>query len=216
LTTTLTGTTSPAVTDLGGTVFGVALRLAGQRVSFTSPGPSPAVVGGSYRPRASASSKLPVGFSIDPASAKDACSLTASGMLKFTGAGACVLDATQAGSSYWAAAAVKRNFQVLGGKPVAEAATYSTPLGHALRVAAGKGILAKDTVNGSTIASHTSPVHGTLTLLGNGAFTYVPRPSFSGTDHFSYTLRNSLGRSTATIRVEVGLITRRSAQEMRR
>jgi hypothetical protein len=216
LTTTLTGATNPAVTDLGGTVFGVALGLAGQRVSFTSPGPSPAVVGGSYRPLASASSKLPVGFSIDSASAKDSCSLTASGMLKFTGAGGCVLDATQGGSSYWAAAAVKRDFDVLAGKPVAEATTYSTPAGQALRVAARKGILAKDNVNGSTIASHTSPVHGTLTLLGNGAFTYVPRPSFSGTDRFSYTLRNSLGRSTATIRIEVGPIRGPSAQEVSR
>jgi hypothetical protein len=203
LTTTLTGTTSPAITDLGGTVFGVALHLAAQRVTFTSSGPGPAVVGGTYRPRASASSRLPVGFSIDAASAKEACSLTASGTLKFTGAGACVLDATQAGSSYWAAASVKRNFDVLSGKPVAEATTYSTPAGKPLRVVARKGILAKDSVNGSTIVSHTSPAHGTLTLLGNGAFTYVPRPSFSGTDRFSYTLRNSLGRSTATIRIEV-------------
>ena len=127
-----------------------------------------------------------------------------------------MLDATQGGSSYWAAAAVKRDFDVLAGKPVAEATTYSTPVGRALRVAARKGILAKDNVNGSTIASHTSPVHGTLTLLGNGAFTYVPRPSFSGTDRFSYTLRNSLGRSTATIRIEVGPIRGGSAEEVRR
>ena len=68
---------------------------------------------------------------------------------------------------------------------------------------ARNGLLGKDTVNGATISSHTAPAHGTLTLLGSGAFTYVPRPSFSGTDHFTYTLRNSLGRSTATVSIAV-------------
>ncbi len=64
-------------------------------------------------------------------------------------------------------------------------------------------MLAKDRVNGATISAHTAPTHGTLTLLGTGAFTYVPRPSFSGTDHFTYTLRNSVGRSTATVSIQV-------------
>ena len=65
-------------------------------------------------------------------------------------------------------------------------------------------MLAKDRVNGATISLHTAPTHGSgPTLLGTGAFTYVPRPSFSGTDHFTYTLRNSLGRSTATVSIQV-------------
>ncbi len=207
LTATITGTTSPAVTDLGGTVFAVALRLAAQRVSFTTAGPSRAVAGDSYKPLAVASSKLPVAYSIDPSSAKGACLVTSDGTVRFTGPGLCALDATQAGNSHWAAASVKRDFTVLAGRPVAQDASYSTGMGRALRVAARKGILAKDSVNDATISSHTAPAHGTLVLLGNGAFTYVPRPSFSGTDHFTYTLRNSLGRSSATISIEVGHLT---------
>ena len=203
LTAAITGTTTPPVTELGGTVFAVALHLASQHVSFTSPGPAPAVVGATYRPEAAASSHLAVTFSIDPSSAKGVCTLAASGTLKFTGAGTCVLDATQSGNSHWAASVDKHDIVVLAGKPVAQAATYSTSTGRALKVTARNGLLGKDIVNDATISSHTAPAHGTLTLLGSGAFTYVPRPSFSGTDHFTYTLRNSLGRSTATVSIAV-------------
>jgi Bacterial Ig domain len=216
LTATITGRTSPAATDLGGTVFGVALRLATQRVRFTTAGPSRAVAGDSYRPVAVATSKLPVAYSIDPSSAKGACSVTANGTVNFTGAGICLLDATQAGDARWAAVSLKRDITVLAGKPVAEDASYSTPIGRALRVAARDGVLARDSVNDATIFGHTSPAHGSLMLLGNGAFTYVPKPSFSGTDHFTYTLRNSLGRSTATISIEVGDLTRGRRAEGKR
>ena len=203
LTATITATTSPSVTQLSGTVFAVAEGLEPQRVSFISPGPTSAVVGGTYKPEAAASSHLHVALSVDRTSTKGACSLAPSGTLKFTGAGTCVLDATQGGNTHWAAALIKRDIPVFAGKPVAATASYSTSAGKVLRVTARNGVLAKDRVNGATISAHTAPTHGALTLLGTGAFTYVPRPSFSGTDHFTYTLRNSLGRSTATVSIQV-------------
>jgi hypothetical protein len=67
-----------------------------------------------------------------------------------------------------------------------------------------------------------------LTLLANGSFTYVPRESFEGTDSFTYTLRNGLGRSTATVKIDVGKVegpkvevgsgksVRRAANQLRR
>ena len=127
-------------------------------------------------------------------------------MIKFTGPGTCVLDANQAGNSHWAAALAKRTIEVLGGKPVALGSSYATSSGRPLRVAAKKGVLSKDTLNGATLSSHTSPGHGTLTLLANGSFTYVPRQAFDGEDSFTYTLRNGLGRSTATVKIQVGKI----------
>jgi hypothetical protein len=208
LSVTITRTTSPSVTELSGTVFGVALRLAPQRVNFNPPGPTSVVVGDSYKPVATASSRLPVVFSVGPTSTKGACALEPTGAFRFTGTGTCVLDADQGGNSHWAAALAKREISVLAGKPVAEAAYYSTSTGYPLKVTARDGVLAKDSVNGATISAHTSPAHGTLTLLGSGAFTYAPRPTFSGTDHFTYTLRNSLGRSTATVSIEVGDVVR--------
>ena len=139
LTATITTTTSPSVAQLSGTVFAVAEGLAPQRVSFISPGPTSSVVGGTYKPEASASSHLHVTISVDRASAKGACSLAPSGTLKFTGAGTCVLDATQGGNAHWAAALARRDIPVSAGKPVAATASYSTSAGRALRVTARRG-----------------------------------------------------------------------------
>jgi len=207
LTANITSTTSPGLGDLGGTVFGVALHLAAQRVNFTSGDPGTAVVGSRYKPSASATSKLAVGFSVALTSTKGACSRASNGTLEFTGPGTCVVVATQGGNTHWAAASTTRDIVVLG-KPRAEAAHYSTPPGRALRVPASQGVLAKDQPNDATISAHTSPAHGTLTLLGSGAFTYVPQPAFSGIDHFTFTLRNRLGHSTATVTIDVGNLER--------
>ncbi len=211
LTTTITGSTTPDITELSGTVFAVALKLAAQRVSFTSSAPGTVVVGATYKATAVASSKLAVAFSVDISSTKGACELTGVATVKFTGPGTCVVDAGQAGNSRWAAAVVRRSFSVLGGKPVAQDASYSTAPGRALKVAARDGLLSRGTLNGAAISSHTEPAHGSLKLLGNGSFTYTPRPSFSGSDSFTYTLRNGLGRSTATIRIQVELLGRRGS-----
>lgn len=74
----------------------------GQTISFTSANPSPVQVDdASYTPQATASSGLPVTFSLDAAST--GCSLSA-GVASFTAAGTCLIDANQAGDSLWAAA----------------------------------------------------------------------------------------------------------------
>ncbi|HEY5025658.1 MAG TPA: hypothetical protein VII76_11845, partial [Acidimicrobiales bacterium] len=70
-----------------------------QTVTFT--GPLTGLVGGSYTPSATATSGLPVSFSLDPSSS--GCTLS-SPTVKFTGAGICVVDADQAGNGTYAAA----------------------------------------------------------------------------------------------------------------
>ncbi len=48
------------------------------------------------------------------------------------------------------------------------------------------------------------PVNGTVTLLSNGDFTYVPKKDFSGIDTFKYSVIDSAGGwSTALARIEV-------------
>jgi hypothetical protein len=70
-----------------------------QTISFT--GPATGSAGGSYTPSATATSGLPVSFSLD--SSSTGCSLSG-GIVSFTGAGTCVVDADQAGNGTYAKA----------------------------------------------------------------------------------------------------------------
>src|SRR5690606_14298646 len=53
----------------------------------------------------------------------------------------------------------------------------------------------------------SGPLHGTLTISGNGNFTYSPDGNFNGTDTFTYYLRNSVTGGTdsnvATVTINV-------------
>ncbi len=82
-----------------------------QTVSFTSAAPVGAVVGvGSYTPTVVASSGLPVSFFVDPSAAL-VCS-AAGGVVMFSGAGACVLNANQGGNLNFNAALQQQSFFV--------------------------------------------------------------------------------------------------------
>ncbi|GAB2979100.1 Ig-like domain-containing protein [Frigoribacterium salinisoli] len=77
--------------------------------------------------------------------------------------------------------------------------------GTPLDVPAGRGLLAND--DGSrelTAALGTAPAHGTVVVSPDGAFSYVPADSWSGTDTFGYVLTDaSGGTSTGTVTVTV-------------
>lgn len=89
------------------------LRLPSQAIAFSTTPPVPAYTGTSYAPAASGgASGNPVTFSIDPSGDAGACSLSG-GVVRFLRAGACVLDADQAGSFQYAAAPrVRQTIQV--------------------------------------------------------------------------------------------------------
>jgi uncharacterized repeat protein (TIGR02543 family) len=89
-----------------------AKQLASQTVSFTSTAPKNAFVGGTYTPTATASSGLSVLITVDSRSrgtftvdlrSRETCSISG-GVVTFTAAGSCVLDANQPGNSAYAAA----------------------------------------------------------------------------------------------------------------
>ncbi|HEY0115130.1 MAG TPA: autotransporter domain-containing protein, partial [Allosphingosinicella sp.] len=79
-----------------------AVTQSSQTISFTSTPPSPALVGGTYTPTATATSGLPVAFTIDPAAA-GVCTISG-GTVSFTAAGTCVINANQPGNSGFTAA----------------------------------------------------------------------------------------------------------------
>lgn len=89
----------------------VTIAPASQTVQFTSTPPTSATAGGpTYTPSATASSGLAVAITLDPASS--GCSLSG-GVVSFTSAGTCVIDANQAGNSdYLPAPQVQQNIVV--------------------------------------------------------------------------------------------------------
>ncbi|HVH34973.1 MAG TPA: hypothetical protein VM847_12785, partial [Tahibacter sp.] len=89
-----------------------AVSPASQTITFTSTQPTAANVGGAtYTVAATATSGLPVDFSID-ASASTVCTIAAD-VVSFIGAGTCVVNANQAGDADWAAAPqVQQSFSV--------------------------------------------------------------------------------------------------------
>jgi len=80
-----------------------ASEQALQTIGFSSAGPSRARSGATYNLAATATSGLPVAFSVDAASTPGACSLSGT-KVRFTGGGTCLVDADQEGDSAWAAA----------------------------------------------------------------------------------------------------------------
>ncbi|MEP7334579.1 MAG: hypothetical protein ABI717_02255 [Actinomycetota bacterium] len=163
-----------------------------QSISFTSAPPSGAFVGGpSYTVSASASSGLPVSFSIDPASS-GVCTLSGA-TVSFGGSGTCTIHADQSGnSSYEAATTVSQSFTVgLAGQtisftsaPPGGAATGGPTYTVTAAASSGLGVTFSSgsplvcSVSGSTV-SFLSP--GTCTVLANqaGNASYLAAPQVS-------------------------------------
>ena len=76
--------------------------------------------------------------------------------------------------------------------PVAANDSASTAAGTPVTIS----VLANDSdVEGSalSVASNSSPAHGTATVNANGTITYTPSAGYSGTDTFGYTAKDVLG-----------------------
>jgi len=87
----------------GGRTYAFDITRGDQTIGFTSTAPANAQVGGTpYTVAATASSSLPVSFSID-AAATAVCSIAGTSV-SFQHAGTCVIDADQAGDADWNAA----------------------------------------------------------------------------------------------------------------
>src|SRR5262249_43802681 len=88
--------------------------------------------------------------------------------------------------------------------PIANNDAYSTNEDTTLTVGA-PGVLGNDTSGGSLTAVRVSgPSHGTLTLNGNGSFTYTPAGNYNGSDSFTYKANDgTLDSNTATVNITV-------------
>src|SRR5438876_1923155 len=93
--------------------------------------------------------------------------------------------------------------------PVAADDNYSLNQDTTLIVSA-PGVLGNDTdVDGDSLSAVlvTSPGHGTVTLNGNGGFTYSPAAGYSGPDSFTYQANDGATNSgIATVTITVNAV----------
>ncbi|MDQ3070214.1 MAG: Ig-like domain-containing protein, partial [Acidobacteriota bacterium] len=75
-----------------------------------------------------------------------------------------------------------------GTPPLARSDSYTTNEDTPLNVSAATGVLQNDLTFGGALTTTLvdTASHGTLTLNGDGSFTYVPAPQYSGQDTFRY------------------------------
>ncbi|MBN8887604.1 MAG: cadherin-like domain-containing protein [Rudaea sp.] len=92
------------------------------------------------------------------------------------------------------------DFDSGAGLPIARADSYALFAGTTLNVPA-PGVLANDVPAGATLALHSAPIHGILSLHSDGSFSYTPTSGYSGPDSFTYDLSNAAGTATATATV---------------
>ncbi len=90
--------------------------------------------------------------------------------------------------------------------PTAVADAYSTNEGQTLVVPAA-GVLTNDTdpqALALVSVRDTGPAHGSLTLNGNGSFTYLPATGYFGSDSFSYHVNNgTLDSAPVTVNLTI-------------
>jgi VCBS repeat-containing protein len=98
--------------------------------------------------------------------------------------------------------------------PVVNNDSYSTKENTALTISA-PGVLGNDTDSDGdslTVASHTNPSHGLLTLNANGSFTYTPAKGYTGTDSFTYFAADGTAKSTSAATVTIAINTPSTVQ----
>ena len=89
--------------------------------------------------------------------------------------------------------------------PAANDDTYSTRVGDTLNVAA-PGVLANDFDDSGSLTAVlvTGPSHGTLTLNGDGSFTYTTNLTAAGSDSFTYRVTDGTTQSDpATVHISI-------------
>jgi DNA-binding beta-propeller fold protein YncE len=189
------------VTFSGSGIMVFARRIQ-QSVSFTSDAPSNASVGGSYTPTATGGgSKLPVTFSVD-SSASAVCSISG-GVVSFTAAGTCTINADQAGKPpYQPAPTAQQSFTVgqatqsitftsaapnpgiVGGTytPTATGGGSKLPVTFSIDSSSGAGVCS---ISGGAV---TFKAPGTCTIDANqaGNGSYLPAPAKSQSVSIGY------------------------------
>ena len=168
----------------------ITVGKGGQTIGFTSAAPGAAQVNGpAYAVAATASSGLPVTFTIDP-SANGVCTISGS-TVSFTGAGTCTIDADQPGNgSYNAAPRAQQSFAVAG--PTITLAPATLP-----NAQSGTAYSQAVAASGGTAPYAYSVTAGALPsgLALSGGGTISGTPTAGGT--FSFTVRATDSSTTA-------------------
>ncbi|MCP5256186.1 MAG: tandem-95 repeat protein [Zoogloeaceae bacterium] len=90
--------------------------------------------------------------------------------------------------------------------PVGANDTYSVHSGDTLSIGAAAGLLANDTdadADTLSVVSVGAAANGSLTVAGDGSFTYVPNAGFAGNEFVTYVVSDGVGTATATLAIEV-------------
>ncbi len=150
-----------------------AVGKGSQTITFTSTAPANAVVAGpTYTVTATASSGLPVSFTID-ATATSVCSIAGS-TVSFTASGTCVIDANQAGDANWNAApqaaqsfAVSKNNQTITFSSTAPVGAVVAGPTYTVTATASSGLTVAFSIDASA-ASVCSIAGSTVSFIGAG------------------------------------------------
>jgi hypothetical protein len=146
-------------------VGGGAPSLSVQTIQFSSSPPAGVVVGGSaYSVTATASSGLPVSFTIDPAGA-GVCSISGS-TISFVGVGTCTIDADQAGDASYQAASETQQTVSVGLEPQT-ISFASVPPAHAVAGDPAYTVAATATSGLGVTFSVAASSTGVCTVSGN-------------------------------------------------
>ncbi len=188
--------------------WGIDFAIANQTVSFSSTAPTSADAGTTYQASASASSTLPVTYSIDASSTPGACSVGSTGLVSFLAAGTCILDANQSGDgNYNAAPQAQQTINVVGvpGPPTSVNATPSAgqvsvtwlpPTSDGGSPVTSYNVYEGTTSGGETFLANTSSTSYLATGLTNGTKYY-----------FEVTAVNAVGEGTRSAEVSATPIT---------
>jgi hypothetical protein len=145
-----------------------AIVKAPQTVAFTSSMPSGAVPGGSYSPGATGgASGNAVTFSVDSSSTAGACSYSSgTGVVSFAGSGTCLIDANEAGSAnYSAAARAQQSFAIGWIAPTAPTAVSAVTTSGGLVSTVGLSWTAPS--GGSAVTSYQVTTNDLTTTKGS-------------------------------------------------
>jgi uncharacterized protein YhjY with autotransporter beta-barrel domain len=145
------------------------VSAASQTIAFTSTAPVAAVVGGAtYTPSATATSGLPVAFTIDPAS-NSVCTIAA-GVVSFTGAGTCRINADQPGNAnYDAATQVQQSFAVT---VASQTISFATSAPGNARVGGAPYSPAATATSGLPVDLTIAPASSAICTLSGGNVTF--------------------------------------------
>jgi hypothetical protein len=179
---TLTATNTAGHTDQA---FTLTVSNATQTITVTSVPPSPAYVGGSYPLAATASSGLPVSYTLDAATTATTCSLSGDSV-SLDHAGTCVIDFDQAGDGTWAAAPqVQQSFAVT-----------TVPTTVALTASPTNSVYGQPATATATIGAASGTPAGTVTFSVDGTQVGTPVTVVSGAAT-SETLTDGAGQPLA-------------------